>query len=181
MFQHNLPCNVLLRKELCKDNKRPRYKKSEAVKELERLYLAAKKLKYPLNPYPVGETFTDKDANGLSKAIITYIKLTGGFAERIGNTGRVIDQSLTFADVLGHTKTIGSVKWIPGTGTNGTADISSTVAGKSLKIEVKIGADRQSEAQKRYQKSIESAGGLYYIAKDFASFFSWYNQIISRL
>jgi hypothetical protein len=31
---------------------------------------------------------------------------------------------------------------------------------------VKIGNDRQSEAQKAYQKSIENSGGVYVIAKD---------------
>ncbi len=155
----------------------PRYKKSQALKDLEKLSLEAKRLRYPNNPYLLGESFEDKTANGLTKAIIAYIKLTGGFAERCSNTGRVIDSSLTFTDVLGHTRTIGSVKWIPGSGTNGTADIASTFAGKSIKIEVKIGSDKQSQAQINYQRAVESAGAIYYIAKDFESFKTWYDQI----
>ena len=67
--------------------------------------------------------------------------------------------------------------------TKGTADISATIPiyaackiGLSVKIEVKIGKDRQSEDQKKYEKSIINAGGVYYIAKDFNSFYEWYNN-----
>lgn len=60
--------------------------------------------------------------------------------------------------------------------TVGTADISATIRGRSVKIEVKIGRDRQSEAQKRYQASIEAAGGIYYIARNIDDFMQWYNQ-----
>jgi hypothetical protein len=74
-------------------------------------------------------------------------------------------------------KVIG-VTWTKGTSTAGSADISATIKGRSVKIEVKIGKDRQSEAQKRYQENIEKAGGTYIIAKDFDSFVEWYNQFI---
>jgi hypothetical protein len=63
---------------------------------------------------------------------------------------------------------------VKGTGTDGTADISATIKGRSVKIEIKIGSDRQSEAQRNYQHIIEKAGGIYFIAKDFAQFYSWY-------
>jgi hypothetical protein len=62
-----------------------------------------------------------------------------------------------------------------GTGTRGTADISATIAGKSVKIEVKIGSDRQSPAQHEYQKAVEQAGGIYFIASSFEQFMDWYN------
>jgi len=39
----------------------------------------------------------------------------------------------------------------------------------------KIGTDSQSIWQKAYQKEVEKAGGIYYIAKDFDSFYEWYN------
>lgn len=45
-----------------------------------------------------------------------------------------------------------------------------------MKIEIKHGKDRQSEAQKRYQADIEMAGGIYYIAKTFDEFYQWYKQ-----
>ncbi len=118
--------------------------------------------------------YCDKTANGLTKCIIDFINLTGNQAERISNTGRQIDNRKTVIDVLGSSRTIGSIKWIKGTGTNGTADISSVLNGKSVKIEIKIGADKQSDQQKEYQKKIESAGGIYFVAKDFKSFYEWY-------
>ncbi len=70
--------------------------------------------------------------------------------------------------------------WTKGTSTAGSADISATIKGRSVKIEVKIGKDRQSEAQKRYQEMIERAGGIYIIAKDFDSFVEWYENFIQN-
>ena len=98
-------------------------------------------------------------------------------AERISNTGRYIDSKKMVKDIQGQTKQIGSGQYIPGTGTNGTADISATIKGKSIKIEVKFGKDRQSEAQKEYQTTIERSGGVYYIAKDFESFYQFYQTL----
>ena len=121
--------------------------------------------------------FTDSSANNLTKAIIKYIELIGYQAERISNTGRYIDSKKMVKDIQGQTKQIGSGQYIPGTGTNGTADISATVKGKSIKIEVKFGKDRQSEAQKEYQATIERSGGVYYIAKDFESFYQFYQTL----
>ena len=105
-------------------------------------------------------TYDPKTANGLTKMIVDWINYNGGQAERISTTGRYI---------------VAQKKWIKGSGTKGSADISATIKGRSVKIEVKIGKDRQSVYQKAYQKSIEKAGGIYYIAKDFDSFYEWYN------
>lgn len=140
------------------ESKVKRYRKPEAVKHLEDLAFAHKIAKYPNFPYPVKTKYRDDTANGLTKCIISFIQLKGGQAERISNTGR---------NYKG--------KWIYGTGTNGTADISATIQGKSVKIEIKIGKDRQSEAQKQYQTMIERAGGIYVIAKDFTGFLEWFN------
>jgi Holliday junction resolvase len=59
----------------------------------------------------------------------------------------------------------------------GLADIWATYQGKSLQIEVKIGADRQSEDQIKVQQQQEEAGGLYFVAKDFSSFKNWIDQL----
>ncbi|NCB84746.1 MAG: hypothetical protein EOM44_09705 [Bacteroidia bacterium] len=153
-----------------------RYSKPQSIKQLESELMKLKRLKYPSIPAeclaPI--THTDKTANGLTKAIIAFIQLNGGQSERINTMGRPIDRRKVYTDTVGLTRTIGSVEWIPGTGTKGSADISATIKGKSVKIEVKSGADRQSEAQRKYQQDIEQAGGLYFIAKDFTSFVEWY-------
>ena len=124
--------------------------------------------------YVVRTKYNDSTANGLTKCVIDYINLSGGQAERISNTGRYIDESRIVTDVLGNRKKIGTGKYIKGTGTNGTADISATFKGKSIKIEIKM-KDKQSEAQKEYQQMIERAGGIYFICHNFDEFLDKFN------
>lgn len=121
---------------------------------------------------------TDSNANGLTRCVITWIELHGFQAERISNTGRMIDRTKVVTDVAGRCTIIGSKEWIPGTGTNGTADISATIKGRSVKIEIKYEKDRQSEAQKQYQADIERAGGVYLIVRDFDEFINWFDNFI---
>lgn len=120
--------------------------------------------------------YSDKTANGLTRCIIDFIRLTGGQAERVNCTGRVIDRREIYTDVLGHRRIVGSLAFIKTSGQRGTADISATVKGRSIKIEVKVGRDKQRPEQVEYQRQIEASGGLYVIAKDFEQFFIWYRQ-----
>lgn len=161
---------------LTKVTKNP-YRKSNEVKFLETMANNEARKNNPTMPpeWLAPRKYRDDSANGLTKCIIDFIRFTGNQAERISNTGRMIDTRCTFADVTGKTRTIGQTKWIKSNGTNGTSDISATIAGKSVKIEVKINADRQSKAQKNYQQSVINAGGLYFIATSFQQFFDWYN------
>lgn len=127
--------------------------------------------------YVPKDKFTDKTANGLTKAIVTYINLIGGQAERISSMGRVIDGRKVVTNVLGQQGIIGSQTYIKGTSTNGTADISAIYKGKSLKIEVKIAKDKQSDAQKIYEQNVIKAGGFYILAKDWNGFIESFNTI----
>jgi len=127
--------------------------------------------------YVVRTKYTDATANGLTKCVIDYINFSGGQAERISNTGRYIDESRIVTDVLGNRKKIGSGKYIKGQGTNGTADISATFKGKSIKIEIKM-KDKQSEVQKEYQQAIERAGGIYFICHTFDEFLEKFNTFV---
>lgn len=134
-----------------------------------------------MNPrYIIGSKYSDKTANGLTKAIVTFINLSGGQAERINNLGRRIDTTKVHTTVTGFKQVVGSVSWQKGSGTKGTADISATVNGLSLKIEVKIGKDRQSDHQKKYEEQIMQAGGMYLIAKEFTPFVKWYVNKFGR-
>lgn len=148
------------------------------AKELQKI---AKIKRYPNNPYPCLDKWSDRKANDLTKAIIGFLRLIGYQAERISSSGRVIGKQKTVTNVVGQMRVIGSVKYIPPTSTNGTADISATIEGISVKIEVKIGRDKQSEDQKLYQKAVEDAGGIYWIAKDFQSFYNWVIELIAQL
>lgn len=157
--------------------RKPRYIKPQAVKELEELADIENAKKHPqFAKYAPKAKYRDDTANGLTRCIIDYIRLHGGQAERINTTGVPIDRRREVTDVLGHSRTIGSIEWRKGGGTVGSADISATIKGRAVKIEVKIGKDRQSPAQRQYQATIEQAGGLYFIAKDFTSFIEWYNR-----
>jgi len=149
------------------------------MKELIKIAKRVKRAKYPNLPeYALTvPRYTDKTANGMTKAIIDYLKFEGWQAERISVTGRYIDQSRTYVDILGHHKKIGSGKWIPTSGQKGTADISATIKGRSVKIEIKIGKDKQSNDQLTYQKQVEDAGGVYFIARDWKGFIDWYKTI----
>lgn len=168
LFHANQPSPRILKK---------RYIKSQAVKYLEDIANNAAREKYPMiDPENLApRKFRDDSSNGLTKCITIFLQLKGWQAERIANMGRLMNTQHTFSDVVGRQRTIGQAKWVKGTGTNGTADISATIKGRSVKIEVKYGADRQSEAQKKYQRTIEMAGGLYYVARTFEGFLNWYN------
>jgi len=153
---------------------RPAYKKSAAVKELERMADAEARLQHPnVNPkFLAPRKYKDNTANGLTKCVIDFIRLSGYQAERINCTGRFVDNTEVVENVLGDKRRIGSAKWLPTSGQRGTADISACIAGKSVKVEVKI-HDRQSEAQKAYQAEVERAGGVYLIVRSFTEFYEW--------
>ena len=152
----------------------------KAIDHLRALKLADTRAKYPNVPdiaLPKIE-YNPNSANGLTRCIVDFLNLSGHQAERINTMGRMVDNRKTYTDVIGRTKTIGSAKNIPTTGTKGSADISATIKGRSVKIEVKYGKDRQSQDQKVYQEMIERAGGFYIIAKDFDTFYQWYLDFV---
>ena len=121
----------------------------------------------------------DTSANGLTKCIIFWINAMGGQAERISNQGQYREGKKIDVGTgeIAYKKQLPG-KWTPGQGTKGTADISATIRGRSVKIEVKYGRDVQSDAQKQYQEMIEKAGGVYEIFRDFDSFVLWYEKFI---
>jgi F0F1-type ATP synthase alpha subunit len=147
------------------------------LSDLQHAY-ACSRTKMPTD-YVVRTKYIDTTANGLTKCVIDYINFSGGQAERISNTGRYIDESRIVTDVLGNRKKIGTGKYIKGTGTNGTADISATFKGKSIKIEIKM-KDKQSEVQKEYQQAIERAGGIYFICHNFDEFLDKFNTFVNQ-
>jgi len=158
-------------------------KKNEAMAILEHLALEANRKQYPNMPdvYRPRFKYSDKTANGLTKCIVDFLRFRGHQAERIAVTGRYVDQTKVVSDCLGRHRRIGSGKWIKPSMQVGTADISATVKGIGIKIEVKIGADRQSESQAAYQRGIEKAGGVYYIARTFIDFLQWYELTTIQL
>ena len=147
-------------------------KKSDEIKQLEMSLFEKTARQHPNFPksYIPRPKREDTTANGLTRCIIDFITLHGGHAERISITGKANEIRNNCGRVVG-------VKWTKSHMTIGTADISATIGGRSVKIEVKIGTDRQSEAQKKYQQQIEQAGGLYYVARNFEDFVKCYNSL----
>lgn len=152
---------------------------SKPLSILRRLAFEDLRNRYPAVPeYAIPKPkYNDHTANGLTKCIIDFIQLKGGQAERISCTGRILDCRKKHIDVVGFHRTIGSVTWIPSSMQPGTADISGVYRGISIKVEVKVGRDQQSLSQVTYQHQVESAGGLYFVAQDFDSFYNWFNHI----
>ena len=98
-------------------------------------------------------------SNNLTKSIITFLRLNNHYAERINNIARKIGD-----------------RYIKSQTSAGIPDIIACIDGRFISIEVKIGKDIQSTAQKLQEQKIKSAKGIYYIAKDFDSFYLEYRN-----
>src|ERR1035437_38127 len=152
--------------------------KSEGITLLQNLALVHARAKHPALPESARctKSYNDRTANGLTRCIIDFLNFSGHQAERINSTGRPIDNTKVVRDVLGSSRRIGSMKWIPGTGQKGTSDISSVINGRAVKIEIKM-KDKQSPDQKRYEEQVIQAGGLYWLVRSFEEFLDFYNSI----
>lgn len=147
------------------------------LKELKLLHYKFSKEKYPEFPeYALPKyQYNDRTTNGLTRCIIDFLKFSGWQAERVSTTGRWIQDK----DEHGWRKPTG--KWIHGSGTRGSADISATIAGRSVKIEIKRGRDKQSEVQKKYEQQIIDAGGEYWLIYSYGEFRERYSDFCERL
>jgi hypothetical protein len=144
-----------------------RYKKPLAVRELEKLAMEAARNKYPGFPdgYLAPRLYRDDNTNGLTKCICHYIQLRGGSAFRINSQGQY-DPRLK--------------KWRPSGQRKGLPDIQGTWQGRSLSIEVKRGRDKLRPDQERVKNELTGAGALYYLARDFEGFKSWFDNEIKK-
>lgn len=112
-------------------------------------------------------------ANGLTQAIVNYINWTGNRATRINVQGRLVEGSMTTETGT----TLSKKKWIKSSTRKGTADISSTINGRSAMWEIKIGSDRPSEAQLKEQARERKSGGVYEFIKTIEQFFEVYDRL----
>lgn len=155
---------MLLSIEKPKKKVKARYKKPEAVKQLENdwfEYQYRNKQHLPEH-IRVKDKFRDDSANGLTKCIIKYLKINGAFATRLNSTGMYRNDLKRFV----HSNQV-----------KGMADIIATYKGLSLNIEVKIGYDKMSVHQLKVKKDIEQAGGYYFIARNFTEFKEYFVEL----
>ncbi|MDZ4205446.1 MAG: hypothetical protein U1C46_11600 [Bacteroidales bacterium] len=153
--------------------------KNPSILLLKQLAINHHRIRYPNTPEHARTThnYTDKTANGLTRCIIDYLRFNGHQAERINTTGTYRMNKTKYTDVIGRQRTIQEGFWTPSGVTKGSADISATINGRSVKIEIKIGRDRLSPEQKHYRQTIERAGGTYLIASSFQQFLDQYHQL----
>lgn len=146
------------------------------------LLLQESRQKYPNLPDHARaiSVLSDGSANALTRLVIKWIQLHGGHAERINTMGRVVDKRKVVTDVLGRQSMIGSMQYIPTTGTKGSADISAVIQGRAYSFEIKYGKDRQSDDQKKYQQSVTAAGGVYLIVRNMDDFITWWDETICK-
>jgi hypothetical protein len=101
-------------------------------------------------------------ANGLTNYIVNFLNWSGHRATRINVSGRKVKD-----------------KWIRSTTRKGTADISATINGKSVMLEIKIGSDKPSEFQLAEQIKERNAGGIYEFIKTVDDFFKLYDYLLN--
>jgi len=144
--------------------RRPAKVKAKVPDWCKQRYIDAHQLSFSQAVKDAGHTFkttmpdTTK-ANGLTQAIVKFLLWHGHRATRVSSSGRVIKG-----------------RYIPGTTRKGAADISSTIKGKSIMWEIKIGSDRPSPEQLREQELEIKAGGQYYFVKSFEQFLNIYDE-----
>lgn len=142
------------------------YCKPQAVKELELLKFEHDYKNSNIPEYVKSkDKYRDDTANGLTKCIIAYLRLSGAFCTRLNSTG------IYRADIK---------RFVRNTQRKGLADVVGIHKGLMFQIEVKIGKDKMSKYQKQIKKDFKKAGGYYFIAKDFESFKDWFDNIFCK-
>jgi hypothetical protein len=102
-------------------------------------------------------------SNGLTTFIINFLNWSGYRATRINTMGRQING-----------------KFIPSATRKGTADISATIKGRSVMIEIKTGKDKPRPEQLAEQQRERQAGGIYEFVHTPEEFFIIFDQITSH-
>lgn len=153
-----------------------------ATSLLRELLIQESRQKYPSAPYHVPPKFNLKSTAGLTRAVMTFLRLKGHHCERTGNQGQLIDDREIFTDAVGIIRAVGSVHRITSQGMRGTSDLKAIISGRFIAIEIKNRHthDRQRPEQKAYQAKVEAAGGTYLIVQDFASFVQWYETFTNQ-
>ncbi len=112
-------------------------------------------------------------ANGLTTFICNFLSWSGHRATRVNVSGRLIDG----IEKQPSGAKIGVKKWIPSSTRKGTADISATIKGRSVMIEIKVKSDKPREDQLKEQIRERKAGGIYEFIKDPDEFFNLYDNL----
>ncbi len=137
------------------------------------------KVEYP-NAYKDGYYLEPKypkvdAANGLTTFICNFLHWKGHRATRVNVSGRLVDAKEKQASG----NVIGVKKWIPSSTRKGTADISATIKGRSVMIEIKVGRDKPRPDQLSEQIRERNAGGIYEFISTPEQFFELYDFVVN--
>ena len=114
-------------------------------------------------------------ANGLTTFICNFLHWKGHRATRVNVSGRLVDAK----DKQASGNVIGVKKWIPSSTRKGTADISATIKGRSVMIEIKVGRDKPRPDQLSEQIRERNAGGIYEFISTPEQFFELYDFVVN--
>ncbi len=114
-------------------------------------------------------------ANGLTTFICNFLHWKGHRATRVNVSGRLVDAKEKQASG----NVIGVKKWIPSSTRKGTADISATIKGRSVMIEIKVGRDKPRPDQLSEQIRERNAGGIYEFISTPEQFFELYDFVVN--
>ena len=103
-------------------------------------------------------------SGGLTTAICKYLEWSGHRATRVNTAGRIV-----------------AGRYITSTTRKGTADISATIKGRAIMLEIKVGKDRPSEYQLAEQQRERNAGGIYEFIHSIDEFFNFYDELLSNI
>lgn len=107
----------------------------------------------------VKSNYTDNSANALTEAVLACLELHSCYGVRINTQGQ-------YNEKLGR-RTLSTTR-------KGTADIHACVLGRHLSIEIKFDRDALSDAQRETGRDVEESGGLYFVARNYAAFWQWF-------
>ena len=102
-------------------------------------------------------------ANALTAQIVKHLTDKGHFATRLNSTGIVRNGIYTTS-----------------TQKNGLGDVLAIINSEAVFFEVKIGADRPSEAQLQICHEVRLAGGSYFFVKTYEDFMIFYQALVNN-
>lgn len=114
-----------------------------------------------------------RKANGLTRFILNFLQWSGHRATRINTQGQFMQEKYNGRTV--------STGFRTSTTRRGTADISATIQGRSVMLEIKIGRDSASKYQLAEQARERASGGVYEFIGDPEEFILWYDEFMLTL